>query len=291
MPHRKILTIGNSFSNNALTYLRDIAAGSDDTFTIGRASLGGCSLEKHWNLSRYTAAHPEFVTYPNGNALADDPREGNLQDLLRARAWDIVTLQQNSAQSWKPETFQPWLGQLMALVHELAPGAEIVLHQTWAYRSDAKSLIDWGIDDLEMHRRIDATYAELSRTLGLRILPSGPALFLARSQSGRHYIRDPEYPFAAPVPPLLPRQEHNFSVGYHWGFTDTPNGIPELRLDANHLNMRGHYLTSATWYETLTGRDVRSTAFCPAGMDEADRRFLAEMAHQTVAGRSQTARK
>lgn len=279
MAHRKLLTIGNSFSNNALTHVGGFAEETGETFTIGRASLGGCSLEKHWNLSRYSAAHPEFCTYPGG---LPGTSLGNLQQLLRAEAWDIVTLQQNSAQSWKPETFHPWFDHLVALVRDLAPSAEIRLHQTWAYRSDSKALSDWGIDHEEMHRRIDAAYQALARKHGFAILPSGPALHRARNAPGRTYVRDPAYDFDAPAAPRLPRQDHSFSAGYHWAITDTPDGIPELRLDANHLNPRGCFLCSATWFAALTGIDVRQTRFRPQEIGQDDRRFLVEIAWETV---------
>jgi hypothetical protein len=227
--------------------------------------------------------------YGGDAAIGDDPKGGNLQSLLKARPWDLITLQQNSAQSWKPETFHPYFDDLVTLVRSLAPQAEIRLHQTWAYRSDSKALADWGIDDEVMHQCIDAAYKKLSQSFDFRILPSGPALYRARNQAGRRYVLDPNYNFNSPQAPALPRQEHNFSVGYHWAITDTPNGIPELRLDANHLNMRGHFLCSATWLEAITGVDARTLGFCPAGMSRADRDFLTEMAHQTVHGHGASA--
>ena len=51
----RLLTIGNSFAGNTLTFLQDIAAPVDGVrFEIGRANLGGCSLQKHSNLAEFT---------------------------------------------------------------------------------------------------------------------------------------------------------------------------------------------------------------------------------------------
>ena len=48
----KVLTIGNSFANNATVYIKDLveASAKKGEFIIGKTNLGGCSLEKHWNL-------------------------------------------------------------------------------------------------------------------------------------------------------------------------------------------------------------------------------------------------
>ncbi len=47
----KILTIGNSFANNATMYLDQLVAPYPNIeLILGKINLGGCSLEKHWNL-------------------------------------------------------------------------------------------------------------------------------------------------------------------------------------------------------------------------------------------------
>lgn len=285
MTHLRLLTIGNSFSNNALTYLRPIAASRGVRFTIGRASIGGCTLEKHWNLCRFTERHPDFIPYPNGAAEGDDPREGNLQSLLRAEPWDIVTLQQQSGNSWRAETFEPYLERLMGVVGELAPTAEIRLHQTWAYRIDAPLLREWGMTAEQMHARIEAVFAELRRRTGLATIPSGPALHRVRQMPDRQYRVDPEFDFDRAEPFDLPDQRHSLANGYHWNIAGTPDGKPQLLNDANHLNFRGCYIASAAWFEHLTGLDVRETDFCPAGLTRADREAYCDAAHAAVAER------
>ncbi len=113
----RLLTIGNSFAGNALTYLQDLAADTSDVcFEIGRANLGGCSLEKHWNLAEYTARHPEYRPYTLNLSGAGAADQANLQDALTALPWDYVTLQQVSRKSCQREIYQPWLGRLVDLV-------------------------------------------------------------------------------------------------------------------------------------------------------------------------------
>ena len=62
-----VLTIGNSFSNDATFYLENIAASSRSlALTVDQAALGGCSLERHWNLACQTRDDPDFRPYGAG---------------------------------------------------------------------------------------------------------------------------------------------------------------------------------------------------------------------------------
>jgi len=107
----RLLTIGNSFSRDATAFLEEIArSGGAAAFEIGRCDIGGCSLQKHWNLAAYTARHPEYRPYrlraaPDGGAV-----EVNLQEALAAAPWDFVTLQQFSGWSWIRSTLNPIWG-------------------------------------------------------------------------------------------------------------------------------------------------------------------------------------
>lgn len=283
----RLLTIGNSFSDNAVTYLADMAASSRKVrIEIGRANLGGCSLERHWNLAVYTARQPEFKTYGLGRGSDGTSNRANLQDALRAEPWDFVTLQQVSAQSWRRESFQPWLGQLHGLIRELAPQAEILLHQTWAYRSDSPFLPENGLTQETMFERIRETYRHYGAALGCRILPAGEAVQRARRAPGRAFVwPEPDYDYPNPQAPALPRQEHSLAVGWHWAIAETHDGIPKLRLDANHLNAEGCYLAGAVWFETLTGLDARTIRFHPPQIDSRTAAFLRKTAHAAARGR------
>ncbi|NLF85188.1 MAG: DUF4886 domain-containing protein, partial [Lentisphaerae bacterium] len=161
----RLLTIGNSFSENAITYLPQLAAVDGSVaFDIHRASLGGCTLEKHWNLADYTRQDPGYKPY----TLQPGTNPCNLQEALAAQPWDFVTLQQASPRSWIRATFEPFLGNLLREIRTLAPGAEPLLHQTWAYRSDAGFLADKGITQRYMFDRIRENYDHFSAVHQLR---------------------------------------------------------------------------------------------------------------------------
>jgi hypothetical protein len=280
----RLLTIGNSFADNALRHLESIAGSTAGVrIKVGRANIGGCSLEKHSNLARYTEAHPELKPYCLSTSPTGVRRLVTLQEALRAEPWDFVTLQQVSSHSWLRNSFEPHLGRLHKLVRKLAPRAKIWLHQTWAYRSDAPFLPEHAITQELMHTRIVATYRHYAAKYGCRVLPSGDAVQLARRTAGRTFTwPDPGYDYQHAKAPALPRQEHSLESGWHWQIVNTPNGVPALCLDAKHLNDRGCYLIGAVWFECLTGLDLHDAPFAPKGIEKATLAFLRDAAHQAM---------
>ncbi len=281
----RLLTIGNSFAENALTYLEAMAESTHDVrFKVGTANLGGCSLAKHWNLAAYTAKHPEYKTYrlfkwPDGTAT-----EANLQEALAAEPWDYVTLQQVSSKSWLRDSYLPHLGLLHGLVRELAPRAAVLLHQTWAYRSDSPFLPQNSLTQKLMFERIRANYTHFGAEWNCRVLPSGEAVQNARDTPGRTFAwPDPDYDYQNAEAPTLPRQEHSLAVGWRWIINGSPEGIPELNVDPNHLNDCGCYLAGCVWFERLTGFDARKLAFTPSAIDADTAEFLRTTAHDACA--------
>ena len=282
----RILTIGNSFAENALAYLEAIANSTAAVrFEVGRANIGGCSLEKHWNLATYTERRREHKTYRIWMSPDGVTRAGSLQDALVAKPWDYITLQQVSHQSWRRDTFQPHLGLLHDLVRRRAPQAKILLHQTWAYRSDSPFLPQNALTQELMFEHIRTTYAHYALELGCDVLPSGEAVQRFRRSPGRTFSwPDIDFDYQNAEAPALPRQDHSLAVGWGWGINDTAKGIPELRLDANHLNAHGCYLVGCVWFERLTGLDVRSVEFHPAEIDAEAAVFLRATAHDVCSG-------
>ncbi|MFO7936187.1 MAG: DUF4886 domain-containing protein [Kiritimatiellia bacterium] len=164
----KILTIGNSFADNACTYLKPIAASVPDCrVEYAKANIGGCSLDKHAALIRKCEADPTLKPYYKNYTL---------KELLQKDEWDAVTIQQVSHKSYKPDTFHPHADELVAFIKKNAPDAEILIHQTWAYAPDCKRLKGFGIDRAEMHKRLTKNYNDLSEYFGgLRILKTEEA--------------------------------------------------------------------------------------------------------------------
>ncbi len=280
----RVLTIGNSFSENAVAHLPAIAARAGRVaFDVGRASLGGCSLEKHWNLAAYTERVPDVKTYCVGAGEDGTPIRATLPEALSLQKWDVVTLQQVSHKSFRQETFEPYLGQLCELVATRAPHAKVMLHQTSAYRTDSPFFPENGLNQATMCRRIVENYGHFAGRYGCGILRSGQAVQRARETEGATYQwPDPDFDYQNADAPALPAQEHSFAAGWHWRISNTPDGIPQLALDANHLNVRGCYLAGCVWYETLSGLDATDVSCVPETMDAEDAAWLRRIAHETV---------
>ncbi len=265
----KLLTIGNSFSNDALGYLPNIAKAGNKQLLVGRASLGGCSLERHARHLREAEAGD-----PKGKAY--DGR--SLPEILSSQPWDIVTIQQWSQLSFKPETFQPYADELIAAIRKLAPTAEIIVHQTWAYREDH----DWfkksdGFTPAKMYEGARDTYKNFADGKGFRVLPVGDALNLARQTPRWTYATDPNFDFKNPPAGQLPDQRTSLNIGWRWS-TPKDGTAPKLTLDAIHCNTAGKYLAGSVWYQVLFNTDTVPTGFTPQGLaaeDAADLRVHA----------------
>jgi|GEM_PF-426557 len=167
----RVLTIGNSFANNACRFLEEIAGSVEGcVIIIGRANLGGHSLEQHASYIKQSEEDPDFKAYARGTK--------SLKDFLIEEEWDAVTIQQVSPLSFVSESFQPYADEIVDHVKEHSPNSQIYIHQTWAYAPDAPRLGNLGITYEEMYEKLTANYLELSERYDeAPILRSGDAFY------------------------------------------------------------------------------------------------------------------
>lgn len=189
----KLLCIGNSFSVDAMEYLYPMLrqAGYASIY-IGNLYIGGCSLSTHWsNLSNNTSA---YTFYTNGtNSWSSTTSSANAA--LSGHKWDYVSIQQVSQDSGRPETFEPYLGNIIGKVKELCPGAKIIWHMTWAYQSTSsyQYFVNYHNDQMEMYDAIlDAVRTGiLPRNDFSLVVPTGTAIQnLRTSMTGDNLNRD-----------------------------------------------------------------------------------------------------
>jgi len=128
---RKVLAIGNSFSQDATTYIKQIALADGVDLRVASAMIGGCSFERHYN--NITNNKSDYhLTYYTPEETFYKP-EATLEQCLKASDWDIITIQQVSGLSGKYETFFPFAPELVSYIKSICPNAEIRLHMVWAY--------------------------------------------------------------------------------------------------------------------------------------------------------------
>ncbi len=131
----KILSIGNSFSQDAHRYLHAIAESVGENIETTNLYIGGCRLSLHHEHMMSGARAYELEK--NGVGMG---KKISILEALESDTWDVVTLQQQSSSSADYGTFQPYLNDLAAYVRDKAKGARLALHQTWAYAEESEKL-------------------------------------------------------------------------------------------------------------------------------------------------------
>jgi Domain of unknown function (DUF4886) len=270
----RVFAVGNSFSQNATTYLPQLAEAGGHELILGTAQTGGCSLERHWKAAEAELANP-------GSKEAKIYGGKSLAEIIGKGKWDVVTIQQYSLFSSDIETYRPYAQKLHDHLRTLQPGAEIVVHQTWAYRSDANRFGQVAAEkhaaaQREMWERSRAAYRQIAGDLGARVIPVGDAFWRVDSDPKWGYKSDASYDFKNPVFPVLPDQNTSLHVGYRW------SADKKLSKDANHANVAGQYLGGLVWYGCLFRESTENLAFVPAGLSPEVAAHLRKVAWQVV---------
>ena len=242
----KILSIGNSFSQDAHRWLSQLAAGfGDDIYTVN-LHISGCSLERHWN--NFVSQECAYNLEINGQFV----KMSSIQDALRSESWDVITLQQVSHFSGMPETCEPYLTDLHTALQELSPNSKFLFHQTWAYETDSDhpGFANYGNDQSAMYQRIIGTAADAAKKLSCDVIPVGTVIQHIRKSV-------PEFNYAG--------------------------GGRSLNRDGFHLTYTyGRYAAALTWYCVLTGKRPENVCFIPETEDEKADTKLLMLIHQAV---------
>jgi hypothetical protein len=113
----RLLTVGNSFSQDATRLLPGLVKAGGHELIHRPIVVGGASLQLHADQASTNGR------YATGRTLKEQ---------LGAEPWDLVTIQQASIKSHDLATYQPFARQLYDCIKQHAPGAEVLLHETWA---------------------------------------------------------------------------------------------------------------------------------------------------------------
>jgi hypothetical protein len=183
-------------------------------------------------------------------------------------------------------TYQPYADQLAELIPQHAPHAQLLMHQTWAYRVDdprfarSSPLPGEPAPQADMYKGLSGAYRQTARRLDSGIIPVGDAFYLADTDDMWGFRPDTEFSFSTAQPPALPNQDHSLHVGWRW--RADKNSSRQLGYDGHHAGTAGEYLGACVWYEVLFGQSVIGNAFIPAGLDPAYARFLQQTAHRAT---------
>ncbi len=184
----KVLSIGNSFSQDAQRYLHQIAKADGEKLKAVNLYIGGCPLHTHFvNINNDAKAYElEF----NGQSTKFHV---SIKEALQSDMWDVITLQQVSHYSTDYSTYQPYLNALVEYIDFHSPKAEIMLHQTWAYEGGSDRLcITMGYETPDaMFADIKNSYEQAADDIGgARIIPSGETMLALSKTTNEKIHRD-----------------------------------------------------------------------------------------------------
>lgn len=173
----QVLSIGNSFSQDAHRYLHDLARHEGMAIETVNLFIGGCSLERHYQ--NMITGSREYTLEINGHRA--DGFFCSIDEALFARQWDVITLQQVSGLSIQKDSYDPYLKALAAHVRNRCPNAKLLLHQTWAYESGSDRIRNCGFNTYsEMFSCVKICYEEAAQQICADgIIPCGEAFHIA----------------------------------------------------------------------------------------------------------------
>ena len=280
----KILGIGNSFLKNATNMLPSIVKDSGHELILGVAAPGGRTIQNHCEAALLGETNPQD---PKAKLYEYNKQKMTLKEMLTAQKWDYVTIQQSSPTSFKIDTYRPYAQNLYDYIKKYAPQAEVVFHQTWAWRPDHNRMnMDINPPGF-MYQELTRNYNTIAKEVGIKkIIPVGNAFQLAEETPEWKFARDPDFDYNNPKYPELPKEPNSLNGGFAWreptgGDNDGADKV--FKLDGSHANGAGSYMAACVWYEFFFGEDVRKITNNPGFLGERSA-SLREFAHQAVNG-------
>ncbi len=242
----RVLAIGNSFSEDAVEqYLYELAASDSIEVIIGNLYYPGCSLERHANNVRNDI--PDYRYRKIVGGVTEQRDSTTIKYALADESWDYVSVQQASHFSGMPETYEPYLREVVDYVRQgIRKDTKLMFHFTWAYSKDSNhdGFKNYGNDQMTMYNSIVEAVKKADKEIGFDIIiPCGTAIQNGRTSSlGDTFNRD----------------------GYHLQLT------------------YGRYTAACTWFESVFGKDVVGNEYAPEGVTPLQKRIAQKAAHAAV---------
>ncbi len=225
----KILAIGNSFSDDAMEYVYQVAKDAGvESIKLGNMFIGGCSLETHLGNAKSNKGAYDYRTNTNGTWSTKGGT--SIKTAVESENWDFITFQQVSGYSGVADSYDD-LDELIDIIKPLCPDATLAWHMTWAYKtgSNHADFSKYGKNQMNMYRAItDAVNEKILTNEDIEVvIPSGTSIQNARTSLIGDMTRD----------------------GYHLSY-----GI-------------GRYIASMTYVAALTGLSIDGSVTTPDDVD------------------------
>lgn len=242
----KILAIGNSFADDGIEYLDEVARSAGKHIIVANTYIGGCSIERHLDNARHD--RPAYLYRKNVDGQYSEEHDKTLLAAIRDEAWDYIVFQQVSSLAGQYNTYFPDLAELMDYVraHATNPHVQYALQQTWAYAKNSThpGFFRYGKNQQAMYDDVVFSYDQVAKRQHITlVIPTGTAIQNARSSS----------------------------------LGDT------LCRDGYHLNLKyGRYTAACAWFETFFGESSIGIAYRPDGVTEQQAAIAQHAAHAAI---------
>ncbi len=242
----KILTIGNSFSDDTMEYVYQIAKSAGvSKIKLGNLYIGGCTLNTHADNASADKAAYEYRTNVNGTWTTQ--KNYKMSDAISSENWDFISLQQASGSSGKPETYSKLDYMISYVKKKASPNTQLVWNMTWAYQQNNNhdEFYKYNNDQMVMYEKILDTVESVVKTKKSikMISPTGTAIQNARTS----YLGD------------------------------------TLTRDGFHLSLSiGRYIAGLTFFHKLTGISIDGLQYRPVGINANYQKIAIEAAINAV---------
>ncbi len=242
----KVLAVGNSFSEDALEYLDELAMHAGIPLIVANAYKAACSVETHYNNSQSNEGAYVYQKAVCGEIVKTPGY--TLEACILDEKWDIITLQQVSYLSGMEESYFPDITNLIKYIDKLMVNHSFkyAFHQTWAYAQGAEhsGYVNYDESQELMYSSImDAVKNVMKETKVKYVIPSGTAIQNGRTSSlGDTFCKD----------------------GYHLN------------------NEHGRYTAACVWYEFIFDESVVGHSYYPNGVSARDAVIAQEAAHEAM---------
>lgn len=270
-----VLAIGNSFSQDAMYELKNIAAADGVDIDAYNCYVGGRPLQDHYD--SWNAGAVDYTIQPNGDGTGTEKTSS--KELVSAKDWNYIILQgtthaskgvgSKDAALW---TDDGTIWQNMANdIATLQPAATRLVHGTWAPYETASAAFDSGVyADGTPDSRGAYTAAVLDRyELAASKFSTTSGTYLPTAVAVDYLIR--HYGFAEVEGTLDSNQ-------YAW--SNASNAKSVYRDSTCHLTSNvGRVLAGLVWYEMITGTPATQNSYTRATLTDAEMTMIKEAAH------------
>ena len=169
----KVLSIGNSFSQDAQRYLHEVAKSDGYDLQTVNLFIGGCPLKSHH--AYMLNGEPAYAYERNGQSTGEMI---SIPSALALEDWDYITVQQVSSSSAHYYSYFPYITELVEYIRKCCPRAKVMVHETWPYENGSELLANQGFaTSAEMFKAVKDCYARASKEVNADgIIPSGTAM-------------------------------------------------------------------------------------------------------------------